>query len=83
MKLHSKQVITQFLCFLGTATDESREIVFPIHPVYHPPSIVGNTIVAFVVDVVRKCSVVSSISETAQRLEQYTAPFRILAKVGG
>ena len=80
IKLHSKQVIAEFFSFLGTATDESREIVFPIIPVYLLTTIVGDGFVAFVVDVMRKCSLVKVIFEAAQRLERYTT-FGILAKI--
>lgn len=68
-ELHPEQVITELFRFLGTTADKSREIVFPIIPVDHLPAIISDGFVAFVVDVIRKCSLMLIIFKATQWFE--------------
>lgn len=72
IELYPKQVVAEFLRFCGTATDEFREISLPIRPVDLPPAIIVDGFVPFVVDVMRKCSLMAFIFEAAQRFERYS-----------
>ena len=66
IELHPEQVIPLLFRFLGTTADESREIIFPIIPVDHLSAIISNGVVSFVVDVIRKCSLMSLVFKATQ-----------------
>ena len=69
IELHCKQVVAKFFCFPSTAADEARKIVFPIPPVDLLAAIIGDGLVALVVNVVWKCTPMAFVLEAAQRLE--------------
>lgn len=81
-ELHPEQVIPLLFRFLGTTADEYREIIFPIIPVDHLPAIISNGVVSFVVDVIRKCSLMSLVFEATQWFKGYITVDRILTEIG-
>lgn len=68
-ELYSEQVITVLFRFLGTTADKAREIVFPIIPVDHLPAVISDGFVSFIVDVIRKCSLMLIIFKATQWFE--------------
>lgn len=82
IELHPEQVIPLLFRFLGTTADESRKIIFPIIPVDHLSAIISNGVVSFVVDVIRKRSLMSLVFKATQWFKWYITVDRILTEIG-
>ena len=82
IELHPEQVIPLLFRFHGTTADESRKIIFPIIPVDHLSPIISNGVVSFVVDVIRKCSLMSLVFKATQWFKWYITVDRILTEIG-
>ena len=68
-ELDSEQVITVLFRFLSTTADKSRKIVSPIIPVDHLAAVIIGGCVSFIVDVIRKCSLMLVIFKATQWFE--------------